>query len=281
MAHILNGKALSQKIRKELAKQLAGKERSPHLVVFLSYPDPASQIYVKNKLTACKEVGIRTTLLDQEYTSTEALLKEIDRWNTNEDVDGILVQFPLHPNVDQKSIVKHICPQKDVDGMHPDNLGKLILGDTSGFVSCTPLGIQTLLSSYDIPLSGKHVVIVGRSITVGKPLTLLLSQKGVDATVTLAHSKTENLTRLCQSADIIVAAVGKPNLITADMVHEKSVVIDVGINRKKDSSGLIGDVDFENVSKICAAISPVPGGVGPMTIAGLLLNTVKSFQKRS
>ena len=283
MVHILDGKALSQKIRKEISIELKERRSSPHLVVFLSYPDPASLVYVKHKLRACEEVGIRTTILDQEHNSTDTLLQELEKWNKDPDVDGILVQFPLHQKVDQTTIMQHISPQKDVDGVHPDNLGKLVMGDPSGFVPCTPLGIYTLLTSYTIPLSGKHVVIVGRSVTVGKPLALLLSQKGVDATVTLAHSKTEHLEKLCQSADILIAAAGKENLITAEMVHEKSVVIDVGINRKDVNgvSRLIGDVDFENVSPICSAISPVPGGVGPMTIASLLSNTVKSFERRS
>jgi len=284
MARILDGQALAKQLRSSLADELRNMHGSPHIVVVLSYPDPASQIYVKHKLLACQEVGIRTTVLNQEYDSTSALLAALNTWNNNEDIDGILVQFPLHPNVDQSAIMQHICPEKDIDGVHPDNLGKLVMEDSSGFVPCTPLGIQTLLSSNDIFLPGKHVVIIGRSVTVGKSLALLLSQKNsrANATVTLAHSATDNLPKLCKSADIIIAAAGCPHLVTRDMVHEKSIVIDVGINRRGNdgNSRLIGDVDFESVSKVCAAISPVPGGVGPMTIASLLQNSVKSFRKR-
>jgi len=280
MVQILDGRSLAQTIRNDLKEKLQDFTPSPHLVIFLSYADPASKIYVKNKLKACQEVGIRTTLFDTEITSTEALLEQIDIQNTNADVDGILVQLPLHPNVDQQRIIASICPEKDVDGLTPINLGKLVLKDPSGFIPCTPLGIQMLLTSNGISLSGKHVVIIGRGLTVGRPLSILLSQTGenANATVTLANSRTQNLSELCKSADILVCAVGKAGLVNKNMVKRGAVIVDVGINR--NDGRLVGDVDFEDVQELCSAISPVPGGVGPMTIASLLSNTLKSFSQR-
>jgi methylenetetrahydrofolate dehydrogenase (NADP+)/methenyltetrahydrofolate cyclohydrolase len=284
MTLILDGKALSQKIRQEIRSKLQQYSSSPHLVVLLTHPHLASSIYVRNKLTACKEVGIRSTIIEQTCTSTEQIIKLLEPWNTNDDVDGILVQFPLHPHANQRQVMEAIPPSKDVDGVHPVNLGKLVVGDPTGFIPCTPLGIQTLLTHYNISPKGKHVVIVGRSITVGKPLALLLSLTGptADATVTIANRATRDLASLCKTADIIVAAAGSPSLITPEMIKEGAVVIDVGINRVQtdEKIHLVGDVDFAQVSKRCSAITPVPGGVGPMTIASLLQNTLKSFSFR-
>lgn len=284
MTQILDGKALSLRIREEIQRLLKQKPISPHLVVLLTHPHLASSIYVKNKLTACKEVGIRSTIIDQTCTTTEEILTLLKPWNEDGDVDGILVQFPLHPQVSQRAVIEAIHPSKDVDGVTPENLGKLLIADPGGFIPCTPLGIRTLLTEYGISPKGKHVVIIGRSITVGKPLALLLSQAGPlgDATVTLANRSTHDLASLCATADILVAAAGSPGLITPDMIKEGAVVIDVGINRieKDEKIHLVGDVDFASVSGRCSAITPVPGGVGPMTIASLLQNTVKSFVHR-
>lgn len=281
---LLDGKTLSQQIRQRIAARLAQYSASPHLVVLLTHPSLASSIYVRNKLTACKEVGIRSTIIEHTCTTTDQIVQLLKPWNDDGDVDGILVQFPLHPNANQQRVIEAISPTKDVDGVHPDNLGKLVLSDSSGFVPCTPLGIQTLLAHYKIETKGKHVVIVGRSITVGKPLALLLSQSGpmADATVTIANRSTRDLQGLCRSADILVAAAGSPGLITPEMVKEGSVVVDVGINRIQtdEKVHLVGDVDFQRVSERCSAITPVPGGVGPMTIASLLQNTLTSFERR-
>ena len=282
---LLDGKALSATIRAELKRTVAALPSPPRLVVFLSHPHHSSTIYVRNKLIACKEVGIATTLIDTPCTTTEELLRLIRPHAHRADVNGLLVQFPLHPDVDQRHIIEAIPPEKDVDGAHPLNMGKLAMQDPSGFIPCTPLGIQTLLSAHHIPTRGKHVVIIGRSLTVGKPLALLLSQTGphADATVTLANRSTPDLVSLCRTADIIVAAAGRARLITADMVREGAVVIDVGINRIEieGKERLVGDVDFATVSPHCSAITPVPGGVGPMTIASLLSNIVKSYKARS
>jgi len=278
MALRLDGKTLAQKIRSDLAKKIATFPSKPHLVVFLSFPDPASQIYVRNKIKACEEIGIQTTLIDREFTETNPFIGAIQA--LPKEIDGILVQFPLHKNVNKQKIIDHIDPNLDVDGCHPVNLGKLITEDPTGFVPCTPLGIQTMLHAYSIETKGKHVVVVGRSATVGKPLALLLAQKNslANATVTLAHSATQNLAEITLSADIIVAAAGQQNLITAPMIKEGAVLIDVGINRNPKTNELVGDIDFPSVEPKCSAISPVPGGVGPMTVASLMVNTVKSYE---
>lgn len=284
MTLILDGKALSLKRRQDIKAALQGYSTSPHLVVLLTHPNLASSIYVRNKLTACKEVGIRSTIIEQPCTTTEQVIRLLEPWNHHDDVDGILVQFPLHPNASQRCVMEAITPSKDVDGVHPINLGKLVAGDPSGFVPCTPLGIQSLLTHYGISPKGKHVVIVGRSVTVGKPLALLLSLTGptADATVTIANRSTVDLGGVCRSGDILVAAAGSPGLITPDMIKEGAVVVDVGINRIQtdEKIHLVGDVDFEKGSSRCSAITPVPGGVGPMTIASLLQNTMKSFAAR-
>lgn len=279
MTIILDGKKVSLSLRESLKRTIQEKKISPHLVVFLTHPHPSSTIYVKNKIKACAEVGIQSTLIEHPCSSENEIISLLAPWKDRFDIDGILIQLPLHPSVDPTKIMELIPPEKDVDGLHPINLGKLVLGDASGFIPCTPLGIDTLLSYYAVELKGKHVVIVGRSITVGKPLALLFSQKGKDATVTLANRATPQLDLLCASADIVVAAAGHPLLITASMVKEGAVVIDVGINRVNNT--LVGDVDHGSVAPKAAAISPVPGGVGPMTIASLLQNTVRSCLQKS
>jgi methylenetetrahydrofolate dehydrogenase (NADP+) / methenyltetrahydrofolate cyclohydrolase len=279
MTLILDGKKVSSFIRETLKKTIQEEKISPHLVVFLTHPHPASTVYVKNKIKACAEVGIQSTLIEHYCSSENEIISLLAPWKERFDIDGILIQLPLHPSIDPAKIMQLIPPEKDVDGLHPTNLGKLVTADRSGFIPCTPLGIDTLLSYYAIELKGKHVVIVGRSITVGKPLALLFSQKGKDATVTLAHSATPNLDLLCASADIIVAAAGHPHLITEPMVKKGSIVIDVGINRVNNI--LIGDVDYVSVAPKTTAISPVPGGVGPMTIASLLQNTVRSCLQKN
>ena len=284
MTQLLDGKSVSAQIRDTIRTTLQQHNTTPHLIVLLTHPNLASSIYVRNKLTACKEVGIRSTIIEHPCTTTDQVLRLLEPWNANEDVNGILVQFPLHPEVNQRQVIAAIRPDRDVDGVHPLNLGKLVLGENDGFVPCTPLGIQTLLTHYGISPKGKHVVIVGRSITVGKPLALLLSLTGPggDATVTLANRSTKDLAEICRSADILVAAAGSPGLITPEMIKEGAVVVDVGINRIQtdEKIHLVGDVAFEKVSHRCSAITPVPGGVGPMTIASLLQNTLKSFLHR-
>jgi methylenetetrahydrofolate dehydrogenase (NADP+)/methenyltetrahydrofolate cyclohydrolase len=261
-------------------------KRKPCLAFVLVGEDPASEIYVKMKKQACERVGIKSLLIALKKDVKESLLlEEIKKLNQSPNVDGILVQFPLPPSFDKKKVVESIDPEKDVDGFHPLNLGKLVLGDESGFFPCTPWGILTMLMKIKISTQGKHVVVVGRSIIVGKPLACLLMQNRPygNATVTIAHSLTKNLAEITKTADILIAAVGKPKLITKDMVKKGAVVIDVGINRSEDGSGkrkIVGDVDFENVSSIVSAITPVPKGVGPMTVAMLLANCVKSFLRK-
>ena len=238
------------------------------------------------KKKKCEEVGIVS--FDREFpmqTSQDAVLKEIDTLNQNPHVDGILVQLPLPAHLSTDLILSSIDPNKDIDGFHPLNMGKLLIGDKSGFVPCTPLGVHTLLQKYQIEVKGKHVVIVGRSNIVGKPLAAMLMQKApfCNATVTVAHSYSLDLPEQCRSADILIAAIGSPLFIKKEMVKPNACVIDVGINKITDAHGksqLVGDVDFNNVSPLCSYITPVPGGVGPMTIASLLSNTFLSFQRR-
>lgn len=279
---IINGKEIAQGIQDELRKKLTkGHKRAPCLVMVLVGEHPASQVYVKRKAHACKEIGMVSTILEFPTTITEtALLEEIARLNHNNAVDGILIQLPLPPHIDAAKIMLALDPTKDVDGFHPINAGKLLIGDPSGFVPCTPLGIKVMLEKANIDICGKHVVIVGRSNIVGKPLAALLMQNAphANATVTVAHSKTKNLEALCRQADVLVAAIGQPLFIRPDMVREGAVVIDVGINRVDGK--LVGDVDFEGMHTKCASITPVPGGVGPMTIAMLLSNTYDSFVRR-
>ena len=282
---LIDGKQTARDIRAELKAQVeaavsAGR-RAPGLAVILVGEDPASQVYVRNKERACAEAGI----LSFPYrlpadTTQEALLALIAELNGRDDVDGILLQLPLPEHLSASACLLAIDPAKDVDGFHPENVGRLSL-NLPGMVSCTPAGVIELLRRYNLPTRGKKAVVLGRSDIVGKPLALLLARPGEfgDATVTLCHSRTPDLAAECRSADFLFLAIGRPRMITGDMVREGAVIIDVGINRTDD--GLCGDADFESVSKKAAAITPVPGGVGPMTIAMLLKNTVQAWEGRA
>ena len=274
-AQIIDGKAISQIIKDELKEKTARlKEQGIEvtLAVILVGEDPASQVYVRNKKKACEYIGYRSLSYElPKETSQEELLKLIDELNNREDVNGILVQMPLPSQIDEKTVIDAISPKKDVDGFHPMNVGALCIGE-KGFVSCTPAGVIQLLKrgcDGKIDIAGKECVIVGRSNIVGKPMSMLMLRE--NATVTVAHSKTKNLEEVCKRADILIAAVGKAGMITKDHVKEGAVVIDVGINRNEDGK-LCGDVCFDDVKEIASAITPVPGGVGPMTIAMLMNN---------
>lgn len=276
MAEILDGKMIAKKVRQTLKSEVDDLKTEgiiPKLAVIMVGEDPSSKIYVRNKSIACNEIGIEYEefLLD-ETTTMEELLKLIDKLNKDESINGILLQSPIPKRLDINQAFRAIAPQKDVDGFNPVNVGKLCLGQDT-FVSCTPFGIIKILSEYNIEIEGKNAVVIGRSNIVGKPMMQCLLNK--NATVTICHSKTKNLKEITKNADILVAAIGKPNFVTKDMVKEGAVVIDVGINRGEDGK-LCGDVDFEEVSKITSYITPVPGGVGPMTIAMLMNNIVKA-----
>ncbi|MBI3815877.1 MAG: bifunctional methylenetetrahydrofolate dehydrogenase/methenyltetrahydrofolate cyclohydrolase FolD [Nitrospinae bacterium] len=277
-AAIINGKEIASAIKIEIAEELkkikrdTGKEAG--LAVILVGDDTASAVYVRNKKKSCLEIGIRSS----EYhlpkeTSQEAILSLIGSLNNNSEIHGILVQLPLPHHIQSNKIIETIAPDKDVDGFHPVNVGKLV-ANTASLISCTPLGVITLLDKTEIPIEGKRVVIVGRSNIVGKPAALLFLHR--NATITVCHSKTRNLSDYTNKADILVAAIGRPAFIKADMVKKGAVVIDVGINR--DEAGLIGDVDFPSVKERASYITPVPGGVGPMTIAMLMKNTLIAFK---
>ncbi|EDP75002.1 methylenetetrahydrofolate dehydrogenase [Hydrogenivirga sp. 128-5-R1-1] len=278
---ILDGRALSEKLRKELRGEIEGYVssglRRPGLAVVLVGNDPASQVYVRNKVNACRKVGIESLFYQlDENTVTEELLEVIAELNSREDVDGILVQLPLPSQIDQRGVILAIHPEKDVDGFHPENMGKLVAHAEDGFIPCTPLGIDILLSHYGIELEGKDVVIVGAGFIVGRPLSLLMLWR--NATVTVCHIHTRDLKKHTLSADVLISATGVPGLIKEDMVKKGAVVVDVGISKVEGK--IVGDVDFEGVSRKAGAITPVPGGVGPMTVTGLLMNTVKSYRKR-
>ncbi len=283
-AKLLDGKAIAAKIQQELSvaiKQLQPKiGRSPGLAVLMVGDNPASAAYVRNKEKACAKVGIASFGKHFPAQTTLGELEEvIAALNHDERVDGILVQLPLPNHLDAVTLLHQIDPDKDADGLHPVNLGRLVRGET-GLRSCTPAGVMRLLEEYEIPLQGKQAVVVGRSILVGKPMALMLLE--ADATVTIAHSRSHDLKSITQNADILIAAVGRPGLISADMVKPGAVVVDVGMNRVTDASGksrLIGDVDFESTASIAGFITPVPGGVGPMTVAILLQNTFASYSK--
>ena len=282
-AVILDGKSLAKQIREELKKEIDSYIqkglRNPNLVVILVGDDPASQVYVENKRKACKEVGINSMVfkLPENTTQTE-LLELIGKFNGDEDIDGILVQLPLPSHINTQEIIEAINPHKDVDGFHPENMGKLATGKDDGIIPCTPLGIWIMLKHYKIPTFKRDVVIVGASNIVGKPMGLLFL-KNEEAPVSICHINTRDLKSYTRRAEILIVAVGKPGLITADMVKEGAVVIDVGINRLEDGS-LVGDTDFEALKDKVYAITPVPGGVGPMTVASLLLNTVNIYRKK-
>lgn len=277
---IIDGKALAKEKRAEIAKQVeALKEKgvTPGLAVVLVGEDPASQIYVRNKHKACEEVGIYSRKITlPEETTEEEILKIIDELNNDPEIDGILVQLPLPKHFDPDKVILSISPDKDVDGFHPVNAGRLLTGQ-DGFFPCTPLAVMELIKSAGVDVSGKEAVVVGRSNIVGKPVSMLLLRE--NATVTICHSKTKDLADVCRRADILVAAVGRPEMITSDYVKEGAVVIDVGINRVGEKK-VVGDVAFDEVKDKAAYITPVPGGVGPMTITMLLYNTLLSAQKR-
>jgi len=274
---ILDGKALAQKIEKNVASQVvnlkADTERTPGLAVILVGQDPASAAYVKMKKKACDRVGFYSVTHEMpEDISQEAIENTITMMNQNPNIDGILVQLPLPPQIDTTKILELVDPTKDVDGFHPYNVGRLVT-NLDGFVPCTPLGVMELLAEYNIDVKGKNCVVVGASNIVGKPMAALLLN--ADATVEICHIFTDDLKKHTQDADIILVGVGVINLIKEDMVKEDAIIIDIGINRA-DNGKLVGDVDFENVAPKCSYITPVPGGVGPMTIAMLLSNTLKA-----
>ena len=278
---LIDGKSISAKVKEEIksvASNLAAKGVEPALAVILVGEDAASKTYVASKEKACAVCGIRSVAHRLSSDVSEAALLElIENLNDDESIDGILVQLPLPKHIDTNKILEKISPQKDVDGFSAINVGKLTSGLSDGFVPCTPLGVMRLLEEYGVQIAGKNAVVLGRSNIVGKPMVSLLLN--ADATVTIAHSKTKDLKRLCADADILVAAVGRTRFVGADMVKQGAVVIDVGINRGEDGK-LRGDVDFEAVAPKCSFITPVPGGVGPMTIAMLLSNTIKSAKNR-
>ncbi|MBE5844173.1 MAG: bifunctional methylenetetrahydrofolate dehydrogenase/methenyltetrahydrofolate cyclohydrolase FolD [Butyrivibrio sp.] len=275
---IIDGKVISAQVKDEVkektAKLLEKTGVQVCLAVILVGEDSASQVYVRNKKRACEYVGFKSLSYElPECTSQEELLELIEKLNNDDTVHGILVQMPLPKHIDEKTVIDTISPKKDVDGFHPMNVGALCIGE-EGFVSCTPAGVIQLLKRSDIEISGKECVIIGRSNIVGKPMALLMLRE--NATVTVAHSRTKDLADVVRRADIVIAAIGKPKAITADFIKEGAVVIDVGINRNLETGKLCGDVDYENVAPKCSAITPVPGGVGPMTIAMLMNNCLES-----
>lgn len=280
MPTLIDGKLVAQTLRKKFADEVEALKKqgiTPGLAVILVGNDSASAVYVRNKKKACAETGIASLCYElPEDTSKEELLALIEELNGREDVDGILVQLPLPGGIDKSEIINAISPEKDVDAFNVSNVGKIAVGE-KGFVPCTPAGVMELFKFYNVDLTGKNCVIVGRSNIVGKPMALLCT--AADATVTLCHSKTVGLSEITKRADVLISTVGKAKFITADMVKDGAVVIDVGINRDENRK-LCGDVDFENVSKKASLISPVPGGVGPMTITMLLQNTITSAKKR-
>ncbi len=288
---ILDGKKVSDDIKDEIAaevQQMKTKgEKVPHLAAVLVGTDGASMTYVGAKVKACERIGFDSTLIDlPEETTEDFLLEKIHELNTNDDIDGFIVQLPLPKHIDEQKVLMAVNPDKDVDGFHPTNVGKMTL-DLPTFLSATPFGILELLERYQIETSGKHVVVMGRSHIVGRPMSILMSQKrsAGDATVTVVHSRTKDLTEITKKADIIIAAIGISEFLKADMVKDGVVIIDVGITRvpddtKKRGYRLAGDVHFESVSKKASYITPVPGGVGPMTIAMLLKNTLLARERR-
>ncbi len=285
MTTIIDGRAIAEKVYRELRGEIAELKSvglTPGLAVVLVGDNPASRAYVRAKDKMCRELGLHSVKLELPATTKQdELLARVDELNHDPAVHGVLVQSPPPPHIDEAAIIRALDPRKDVDGFHPLNVAKLAVGDNSGFVPCTPLGCLRLLRETNVSLSGANIVVLGRSMIVGKPMALLLMQKGVDATVTVVHSRTRNIGEICHRADVIIAAIGQPHFVKADQVREGAVVIDVGINRVDDAGSkrgyrLVGDVDFDKVVKKAGAITPVPGGVGPMTIAMLMANTVKA-----
>lgn len=280
MAKIIDGKAISAQIRTEIKEKTAEFERvngfKPGLAVIIVGSDPASQVYVRNKRRACDEVGFYSEAYElDENTTQEELIALVDKLNADEKIHGILCQLPLPRHLDENEVILRIDPAKDVDAFHPYNVGKIMIGDYD-FLPCTPAGVMALLERSGIEISGKECVVVGRSNIVGKPQAMLLLHKS--GTVTVCHSRTKDLAEVCRRADILVAAIGKPDFFTADMVKEGAVVIDVGINRRADGK-LTGDVDFASVEPKASYITPVPGGVGPMTITMLMQNTLTAAER--
>src|ERR1051325_8991988 len=290
MSRLIEGRLVAEKVYEELRTEISAlKEagRTPGLAVVLVGDNPASRAYVRSKDKMCRDLGLHSVKLELPADTTQDdLLRRVDELNRDPAIHGILVQSPPPKQIDEAAIVRAIDPAKDVDGFHPTNVAKLALGDESGFVPCTPLGCQRLLIESGVEISGAHVVVLGRSMIVGKPLALLLMRKGRggDATVTVVHSRSERLAEITRSADILIAAVGQPEFVRAEHVRDGAVVIDVGINRVDDVTKergyrLIGDVAFDEVSRKASSITPVPGGVGPMTIAMLMANTVKAARQ--
>ncbi|MBK9013842.1 MAG: bifunctional methylenetetrahydrofolate dehydrogenase/methenyltetrahydrofolate cyclohydrolase FolD [Saprospiraceae bacterium] len=287
---IIDGKKLSEIIKSEIAEQVneikAKGGKIPHLAAVLVGDDPASQVYVRNKVRSCEDVGFKSSLIRKDAATTEAeLLEVVAGLNSDPDVDGFIVQLPLPKHINEEKITLAIDPKKDVDGFHPVNFGRMALGMPS-YLPATPFGIMTMLERYGVETAGKNAVVIGRSNIVGTPMAILLSRKGKvgDCTVTLVHSRTRNMAEIVRGADIIVAAIGKPEFVTADMVKDGAVVIDVGINRIDDpthpkGSRLVGDVAYDEVAPKCSYITPVPGGVGPMTVMSLIMNTLKANRK--
>ena len=290
MANLIDGRAIAERVYVDLRREIAelkAKGVTPGLAVVLVGNDPASRAYVRSKDKMCRELGLHSLKLELPESTTQAeILSRVEELNADSNIHGILVQSPPPAHIDQAAIVRALDPRKDVDGFHPENVAKLVLDDPSGFVPCTPLAVQRLLIESKIEVNGAHIVVLGRSMVVGKPLALLLMQKNANAnaTVTIVHSRSRDLAKVTRSADIIVAAIGRAEFVKADHVREGAVVIDVGINRVDDAAGergyrLVGDVAFDEVSKKAGAITPVPGGVGPMTIAMLMSNTVKAARQ--
>lgn len=285
---VINGADVAKQVLAQVKQDIeALKQRgiTPGLAVVLVGMDPASKVYVGAKARKCLELGMYSLKIELSAEATqEEVLKVIDDLNNNDDIHGILVQSPPPKHIDEQAVVRAIRPDKDVDGFHPENIAKLVLEDETGFVPCTPAGCMCLLASAGVVTEGARAVVLGRSMIVGKPMAHLLMGKKSNATVTIAHSRTKDLPALCRQADIIIAAIGKPEFVTKEFIKEGAVVIDVGINRIADATSergykLVGDVDYASVAPYCAAITPVPGGVGPMTIALLMANTVKAARQ--
>lgn len=287
---LLDGKALSQKIKEEIAQEVEQIKNNggkiPHLAAVLIGEDPASEVYIRNKVQSCEMVGFKSTLVKRDSSTTEEeLLQIVDQLNNNDDIDGFIVQLPLPEHINEEKVTLAIDPRKDVDGFHPVNFGRMAQG-LPCYLPATPFGILQMLERYKIEVSGKECVVLGRSNIVGTPVSILLSRKARpgNATVTLCHSRTKDLAKHTKRADILIVSLGVPEFVTADMVKEGAVVIDVGINRVEDASRhrgyrLVGDVKFDEVAVKCSYITPVPGGVGPMTVTSLLINTLKSAKK--
>jgi methylenetetrahydrofolate dehydrogenase (NADP+) / methenyltetrahydrofolate cyclohydrolase len=290
MYNLIDGKKVAAEIKLEIAEEVALLQKSgkkiPHLAAILVGNDGSSQTYVSNKVKDCKEVGFKSTLMTFNDDVTESeLLEKIEVLNNDADVDGFIVQLPLPAHISENNIIEAINPEKDADGFHPVNIGRMVIG-LPGYLPATPYGIVELIRRYKIETSGKSCVIIGRSNIVGRPLSILLSQKGIDATVTVVHSRTKNIAEIVAGADIVIAAIGSPGFVTAGMVKVGAVVIDVGTTRVpctdvKAGFKLTGDVDFENVAPKCSYITPVPGGVGPMTRVSLLRNTLIAAKRKN